>query len=221
MTTISVYYEICAASYRTRRLWQGERLFSKTFKYLIQSTYCHTIQEHCKTIRRTCRVINLDPAAETFLYQPTVGTTATLRKNIPSDVRELITAEEVMKEMDLGPNGALIYSMEYMVKKIDWLEETFESSFADDDFILIDCPGQIELYTHHTGIQKFLKRLENWDYRIVGVYCIDVSFATDTIKFISGAMSALSTMLLLEIPHINVLTKFDLLNQTDKDNVNA
>lgn len=87
-----------------------------------------------------------------------------------------------------GPNGALMFSMEYLLKKHDWLEETFDS-FGDDDFILIDCPGQIELYTHNPVMRDFLNLLDTWDYRTVAVYCLDVSFVSETSKFLAGAMS--------------------------------
>ena len=40
-------------------------------------------------------IVNLDPAAESFAYTPEV------------DVRELVTADDMMEMMDLGPNGAL------------------------------------------------------------------------------------------------------------------
>lgn len=39
----------------------------------MQSTYCHALQEHCNTTGRAMRVINLDPAAETFKYTPSFG----------------------------------------------------------------------------------------------------------------------------------------------------
>ena len=45
--------------------------------------------------------MNLDPAAEEMLYEPSV------------DIRELISLEDVMEELELGPNGGLIYCMEY------------------------------------------------------------------------------------------------------------
>jgi hypothetical protein len=38
------------------------------------------------------------------------------------DVRELVSVEDVMTEMNLGPNGALVYAMEYLVTNIDWLQ---------------------------------------------------------------------------------------------------
>jgi GTPase SAR1 family protein len=46
----------------------------------------------------------------------------------------------------LGPNGALLYTMEYLLENLDWLHEALES--FQDDYLLLDCPGQVELYTH-------------------------------------------------------------------------
>ena len=45
-------------------------------------------------------LFNLDPAAKRFEYEPSI------------DLRELISLEDVMEEMDLGPNGGLIYCFE-------------------------------------------------------------------------------------------------------------
>merc|ERR1711862_889626 len=51
------------------------------------------------------------------------------------------------------------------------------------------------------------------DFRIAGVYCIDINFMEDASKFLSGALAALTAMVNLELPHINVLTKCDLLKE--------
>lgn len=37
-------------------------------------------------------------------------------------MRELVSVEDVMEEMNLGPNGGLVYAMEYLVTNIDWLQ---------------------------------------------------------------------------------------------------
>jgi hypothetical protein len=37
------------------------------------------------------------------------------------DIKDLITLEEVMEEMELGPNGGLLYCMEYLLQNQDWL----------------------------------------------------------------------------------------------------
>lgn len=166
-----------------------------------KSTYCSVIQEHFNVaMRRSCRVINLDPAAETFTYECEI------------DVRDLVSLDDVMEELNYGPNGGLIYAMEYLIDNTDWLDAEL-ANYNDDDYFLFDCPGQIELYSHLTVMRELVDFLQNMDFRIAGVYCIDVNFMEDPSKFLSGGLAAMSAMVNLELPHINVLTKCDLLHE--------
>lgn len=89
----------------------------------------------------------------------------------------------------------------------------------DGDYIIFDCPGQIELYTHLDMMKRFIQQLEQWSFRVCGIFTIDAHFLTDGSKFIAGSMVALSTMVNLEIPHMNILTKMDLLSKTDRKNI--
>ena len=54
-------------------------------------------------------MINIDPANENVPYEADV------------DVAELIQLEDVMRAYKLGPNGGLVYCMEYLEKNLDWL----------------------------------------------------------------------------------------------------
>lgn len=65
-----------------------------------KSTLCSALITHANSIGRNVHLFNLDPAAENFEYQPTI------------DIRELISLEDVMEEMGLGPNGGLVYCFE-------------------------------------------------------------------------------------------------------------
>lgn len=98
---------------------------------------------------------------------------------------------------------------------MDWLHEQLGEDL-DGDYYLFDCPGQIELYTHLGLMKTFIQTLESWSFRVCGVYTIDAHFLTDGTKFIAGAMSALGAMVNLEIPHVSVLTKMDLMSKRDK-----
>lgn len=71
--------------------------------HVLQSTYCAHIQQHAADEKRTIEVVNLDPAAENFEYQPLV------------DIRELIHVDDAMddEELHYGPNGALVFCIEY------------------------------------------------------------------------------------------------------------
>ena len=51
------------------------------------------------------------------------------------------------------------------------------------------------------------------------VFLLDAQFLVDAAKFVSGSLTALSTMVNLEIPHINILTKMDLLNKSAKKHI--
>lgn len=56
-----------------------------------------------------------------------------------ADVRDCVSLDDVVEEMDLGPNGGLLYAMEYLAENMDWLRE--EVGEYEDDYLLIDCPG--------------------------------------------------------------------------------
>lgn len=61
----------------------------------------------------------------------------------------------------MGPNGALVYCMEYLMENQKWLEEQL-SNVGQDDYVLFDCPGQIELFTHLNVFNDLIKLLKNY-----------------------------------------------------------
>ena len=71
--------------------------------------------------------------------------------------------------------------------------------------------GQIELYTHFPYMRILCDHLRRQGYGVCGVYVLESQFMVDKSKFFSGTLSAMSAMIQLEIPHINVMTKMDLM----------
>lgn len=131
------------------------------------------------------------------------------------------------EELHYGPNGGLIFCIEYLLENQEWFkeqlcggsEESDEPSLdndPDDDYILFDMPGQIELYTHLNVGRKLVQLLTSWNFRVCSVFLIDSQFMVDGAKFLSGTMTALSVMANMELPHINVLTKMDLLSKASR-----
>lgn len=168
-----------------------------------KSSYCKTMQEHCRLTKRTMQVANLDPAAENFEYDAAF------------DVRDLVNLDQVMEEFGYGPNGGLVYCMEYLYQNSDWLQEELDN-FGDDEYILLDCPGQIELYSHLPIMHNLAGLLQTWGYRVASVYLLDALFVMEPTKFISGCMLSLSCMIHLELPHLNIITKCDI---ADKEQI--
>ncbi|XP_042721627.1 GPN-loop GTPase 3 isoform X1 [Lagopus leucura] len=173
----------------------------------LQSTYCSTMLQHCEALGRAVQVVNLDPAAEFFSYP------------VMADIRELIEVDDVMEDDSLrfGPNGGLVFCMEYFANNFNWLEESL--GHVEDDYILFDCPGQIELYTHLPVMKQLVEQLQQWEFRVCGVFLVDSQFMVESFKFISGILAALSAMISLEIPQINIMTKMDLLSKKAKKEI--
>lgn len=156
---------------------------------------------HLQLNRRSAFYVNLDPAAETFEHAPDL------------DIKELISLKDAMEEAGLGPNGGLVYCFEFLMENLDWLTEALDS-LTEEYLIIFDMPGQIELYTHIPilpTLMKFLSQPGALDIRMAAVYLLEATFVVDRAKFFAGTLSAMSAMLMLEVPHINVLSKMDLI----------
>ncbi|PNY27319.1 GPN-loop GTPase 3, partial [Tolypocladium capitatum] len=165
-----------------------------------KSTFCAALITHLQLNRRSAFYVNLDPAAESFEHTPDL------------DIKELISLQDAMEEVGLGPNGGLIYCFEFLMENLDWLTEALDS-LTEEYLIIIDMPGQIELYTHIPilpTLMKFLSQPGSLDIRMAAVYLLEATFVVDRAKFFAGTLSAMSAMLMLAVPHINVLSKMDL-----------
>ena len=116
-----------------------------------------------------------------------------------------------MDEMGLGPNGGLIYCFEFLMENLDFLTDPLED-VTEDYLIVFDMPGQIELYTHVPILPNLVKELMqgSLNIRMCAAYLLEATFVIDRPKFFSGTLSAMSAMMMLEMPHINILSKMDL-----------
>ncbi|KAH9222585.1 GPN-loop GTPase [Leptodontidium sp. 2 PMI_412] len=165
-----------------------------------KTTFCSSLITHLRNNRRSCFYVNLDPAAEEFTHEPDL------------DIKDLISLEDVMEEMGLGPNGGLIYCFEFLLENLDFLTEALDP-LTEEYLIIIDMPGQIELYTHIPilpALVRHLTRTGALDINLCAAYLLEATFVVDRAKFFAGTLSAMSAMIMLEVPHVNILSKMDL-----------
>lgn len=179
-----------------------------------KTTYSAAFQDyHNKTqavpSSRHVYVVNLDPANADMPYECAI------------DLVDLITVDDVCDNLQLGPNGSLMYCVEYIERNIDWLIQRLEALLEKHKslalppaYLLFDCPGQIELYTHHGSVHRIIEALiKRMDLRLCCVNLIDSYYCANSANFISALLTSLSTMLHLELPHVNILSKVDLVER--------
>ncbi|CAM9595851.1 unnamed protein product, partial [Chrysoparadoxa australica] len=166
-----------------------------------KTTYCAGMQQYMEQLGRSVAVINLDPASDNAAYKAAL------------DVANLVSLEAVMKELGLGPNGGLMYCVEYLERNMDWLTEQLEKLELKQHYLIFDMPGQVELYTHSTVVQSIVQRLVKADIRLAAVHVVDAHHCSDPPTFVSVVLLSLMTMMRLELPHINILSKVDLIQQ--------
>lgn len=193
-----------------------------------KTTYCNGMQQYLRLIGREALVVNLDPANE-LLSSNECNKNDDEKENdeknkiLPYETildvcEDVVNLSSVMDQLKLGPNGGLMYCMEYIERHLDHIikliNERLPPPSSGGAYLLFDFPGQVELYTHCTCVQNIVARLQKeLDLRLCAVQLVDSHYCTDATKFISAALLSTTSMLRLELPTVNILSKIDLINQ--------
>jgi hypothetical protein len=161
------------------------------------------LEQLFKAINRRHAVVNLDPANDNDLgYDPAI------------DIRDLIACASVQEELHLGPNGALVYALEYLEENVDWLVDQLQELIKTDTYLIFDMPGQVELFSMHSSLLKIIETLrKTLGISLASVMLVDSHLCMDAGNYLSGMIVSLNTMLHLGLPHVNVLSKVDMLEQ--------
>lgn len=146
-------------------------------------------------------ILNLDPGVENLPYSCDI------------DVRDHVDIISLMKQYDLGPNGALIMANDLIASKIDKIQHEIDD--VNPDYLIIDTPGQIELFAYRASGPFLVENLDAEEK--VNIFLYDGSLITTPVNFVSIALLATSIKLRLKISTINLITKTDLIGAKMKE----
>jgi len=146
-------------------------------------------------------MLNLDPAVENLPYTCDV------------DVRDYVDIVSIMRQYDLGPNGSIIMANDLVASKIDELQREVDN--VNPDYLIVDTPGQIELFAYRASGSFFAQNLDA--EQKVALFLHDGALITTPTNFVSIALLATSVKLRLGLSQINILTKIDLIEDKIKD----
>ncbi len=145
-------------------------------------------------------VVNMDPGADELPYEPEI------------DIRDWISLGEVMQEYSLGPNGAQIVAADLMAVNIRKMTEVLSTFKAD--YVLVDTPGQLELFAFRESSNITVRAFGKEDSMLV--YLSDPSLTRTPNGFISAMTLGALTQFRLQLPMINLLSKCDTLSEEDE-----
>ncbi len=145
-------------------------------------------------------VVNLDPGTDALPYDSDV------------DIRDWINLGEAMREYGLGPNGAQIVAADLMAANISKMTEVIRPYNAD--YVLVDTPGQLELFAFRDSSQRIVKAFGAQDSMVV--YLSDPALCRTANGFISTMVLGALVQFRLQLPMLNLVSKCDMLSEDDE-----
>jgi GPN-loop GTPase len=112
-----------------------------------------------------------------------------------------------METYDLGPNGSLVMASDMIATKLEDIQNEVDN--LNPDYIIIDTPGQIELFAFRASGPYFVSNFQS-DNKVT-LFLFDGMLVSCPINYISIALLASSIKLRLKTAQVNVLTKRDLI----------
>lgn len=150
-----------------------------------------------------CSIMNLDPGAEELPYEPDI------------DIREWVRMEDVMRDYSLGPNGAQIVAADLLALNMDKVIEPIEK--LDSDYLLVDTPGQLELFAYRQSGKVVVDRLGTDE--TVLAFVTEPAVCRTPSGFVSSSMLFASVNFRFEVPALNLVSKTDLVPHDELDRI--
>jgi GPN-loop GTPase len=141
--------------------------------------------------------LNLDPATLSTPFSASI------------DIRDTVNYQQVMEQHNLGPNGAIMTSLNLFATKFDQVVGILEKRGENLDYILVDTPGQIEAFTWSASGSIMSESLAS-SFPTVLVFVVDtVRCASSPNTFMSNMLYACSMLYRTRLPLVVVFNKID------------
>lgn len=141
-------------------------------------------------------VVNLDPAVAELPYEPNV------------DIRDTVKYKEVMAEYRLGPNGAIITSLNLFATRFDQVLTLLERRAPEVRAVIMDTPGQIETFTWSASGAIITEAVAAALPTVV-LFVVDTPRSESAMTFVSNMLYACSIMYKTRLPMVIVFNKID------------
>lgn len=158
-----------------------------------KSTLTSSLNEWLRDQEQSTITVNLDPAATVLPYEPDV------------DTRDMVDYERIKVERRLGPNAALIASIREVARHIEEIRDEIKS--FNVEYVIIDTPGQLELFAFRKEGKIIAKNIYNGPKAMI--FLLDPIFCINPKNFAACIFLASSIYLSFGMPMLMVLSKID------------
>ncbi|KAM9919576.1 hypothetical protein OXX59_007836 [Metschnikowia pulcherrima] len=161
-----------------------------------KSTFMQRLNSHLHAKKTPPYAINLDPAVLKVPFGANI------------DIRDSVKYKKVMEKYNLGPNGAIVTSLNLFSTKIDQVINLVEKKADKYQNVIIDTPGQIECFVWSASGAIITEAFAS-TFPTVIAYIVDTPRTASPTTFISNMLYACSILYKTKLPMIIVFNKTD------------
>ncbi|WZY69148.1 hypothetical protein YC2023_001388 [Brassica napus] len=161
-----------------------------------KTSFLHRLVCHTFDSNKRGYVLNLDPAVMSLPFGANI------------DIRDTVKYKEVMKQYNLGPNGGIMTSLNLFATKFDEVVSVIEKRADQLDYVLVDTPGQIEIFTWSASGAIITEAFAS-TFPTVVTYVVDTPRSTSPITFMSNMLYACSILYKTRLPLVLAFNKTD------------
>lgn len=162
-----------------------------------KTTFMQRLNSHLHSKKTPPYVLNLDPAVLKVPY------------GVNIDIRDSVKYKKVMEEYNLGPNGAIVTSLNLFSTKIDQVIKLVEKKEDKVKNVIIDTPGQIECFVWSASGAIITEAFAS-TFPTVVAYIVDTPRNSSPTTFMSNMLYACSILYKTKLPMIVVFNKTDI-----------
>ncbi|KAI0260596.1 XPA-binding protein 1 [Gloeopeniophorella convolvens] len=163
-----------------------------------KSTFVQRINAHlhARTPPAPPYILNLDPAVTSVPFEANI------------DIRDTVDYHEVMKQYNLGPNGGILTALNLFTTKFDQVLNLVEKRAESVDYVILDTPGQIEIFTWSASGAIITDAVASALPTVIA-YVVDTPRTVAPATFMSNMLYACSILYKTKLPFIVVFNKTD------------
>ncbi|XP_048046843.1 GPN-loop GTPase 1 [Megalobrama amblycephala] len=166
-----------------------------------KTTFVQRLTAYLHSKKTPPYVINLDPAVHEVPFPANI------------DIRDTVNYKEVMKQYGLGPNGGIVTSLNLFATRFDQVMKFIEKKQSNHQHVLIDTPGQIEVFTWSASGTIITEALAS-SFPCVVIYVMDTSRSVNPVTFMSNMLYACSILYKTKLPFIVAMNKTDIIDHS-------